>query len=89
MSEPEWESARQQLIRLLREQAVHYGLTTVGRGTVTDVFVDVSRVTLLGQGLSVIESLLVPVLTHDHALGTRPARDGDVRRSGPGSSHHK
>ena len=48
MSEPAWESARQQLIRLLREHAVQYGPATLARGTVTDVFVDTSRVTLLG-----------------------------------------
>jgi orotate phosphoribosyltransferase len=66
MSEPTWESARQQLIRLLREHAVQYGPATLASGTVTDVFVDTSRVTLLGPGLSLIESLLVPLLGHDH-----------------------
>jgi orotate phosphoribosyltransferase len=66
MSEPAWESARQQLIRLLRERAVQYGPATLASGTVTDVFVDTSRVTLLGHGLSLIESLLVPLLAHDH-----------------------
>jgi orotate phosphoribosyltransferase len=66
MSEPAWESARQQLIRLLREHAVQYGPATVASGTVTDVFIDTSRVTLLGRGLSLIESLLVPLLANDH-----------------------
>jgi orotate phosphoribosyltransferase len=66
MSEPAWESARQQLIRLLREHAVQFGPATVASGTVTDVFVDVSRVTLLGRGLSVIGALLVPLLAQDH-----------------------
>jgi orotate phosphoribosyltransferase len=66
MSEFAWEAARQQLIRLLLEQAVQYGLTTLPSGTVTDVFVDTSRVTLLGPGLSPIESLLRPLLSHDH-----------------------
>jgi orotate phosphoribosyltransferase len=65
VSEPEWEAARQQLIRLLREHAVQYGPVTIASGTVTDVFVDASRVTLLGQGLSLIESLLVPLLWND------------------------
>jgi orotate phosphoribosyltransferase len=66
MSEPTWESTRQQFIRLLREHAVQYGPTTLASGTVTDVFVDTSRVTLLGHGLSLIESLLVPLLANDH-----------------------
>jgi orotate phosphoribosyltransferase len=66
MSEPAWESARQHLIRLLREQAVQYGPVKLASGTVTDVFIDTSRVTLLSQGLSVIESLLVPLLRNDH-----------------------
>jgi hypothetical protein len=61
-----WEAARQQLIRLLREQAVQYGLTTLASGTMTDVFVDTSRVMLLCPGLSLIESLLRPLLAHDH-----------------------
>jgi orotate phosphoribosyltransferase len=65
MSEPSWESARQQLIRLLREHAVHYGPTIVGRGAVTDVLIDTSQVTLLGDGLSLIEALLVPLLRND------------------------
>ena len=65
MSEPSWESARQQLIQLLREHAVHYDPTIVERGIVTDVFIDMSRVTLLGDGLSLIESLLVPLLRDD------------------------
>ncbi len=65
MSEPSWESARQQLIRLLREHAVHYGPTIVGHGAVTDVLIDTSQVTLLGDGLSLIESLLVPLLRND------------------------
>jgi hypothetical protein len=59
---PAWEAARQQLIRLLREEAVHYGPVTVGRGMVLDVFVDMSRVTLLSPGLSLIEALLGPKL---------------------------
>lgn len=42
MSEPARESARQQLIRLLREHAVHYGPLTLGSRTLTDVFVDAS-----------------------------------------------
>jgi orotate phosphoribosyltransferase len=66
VSEPAWESARQHLIRLLREQAVRHGPVTLASGTVTDVFIDTSRVTLLSQGLSVIESLLVPLLRNDH-----------------------
>ena len=66
MSEPEWESARQQLIRLLREHAVQYGPVNLASGIVTDVFVDASRVTLLSQGISLIESLLVPLLWNDH-----------------------
>ena len=44
MNEPAWEAARQQLIRLLRAHAVHYGPTTVEPGVVTDVFIDPSRV---------------------------------------------
>jgi orotate phosphoribosyltransferase len=47
------------------EPAVHYGPVIVGRGTVTDVFVDMPRVTLLSQGLSLIEALLGPLLAHD------------------------
>ena len=66
VSEPAWESARQQLIRLLREHAVRYGPVRLASGTVTDIFVDTSRVTLLGQGLSLIESLLLPLLRNDH-----------------------
>ena len=75
MREPAWESARQQLIRRLRAPAVPYGPATVARSTVTDVFVDASRVTLLSRGRSVIAALLVPLLAHDHvdALGG-PAR---------------
>jgi len=65
MCEPAWEAARQQLIRLLRERAVHYGPVTLANGTVTDVFIDMSRVTLFGPGLSLIESLLLPLLAHD------------------------
>ena len=33
---------------------------------VTDVFIDPSRVTLRGDGLSLIEALLVPLLREDH-----------------------
>jgi hypothetical protein len=75
MREPAWESARQQLIRRQRAQAVQYGPATVARSTVRDVFVDASRVTLLSRGRSVIAALLVPLLAHDHvdALGG-PAR---------------
>ena len=62
MSEPSWEAARQQLIQLLREHAVHYGPTIAEPGVVTDVFIDPSRVTLRGDGLSLIEALLVPLL---------------------------
>jgi orotate phosphoribosyltransferase len=65
MSEPSWEAARQQLIRLLREHAVHYDPTIVEPGMVTDVFIDTSQVTLHGDGLSLIESLLVPLLRDD------------------------
>src|SRR4029450_10054573 len=65
MSEPSWEAARQQLIRLLREHAVHYDPTIVEPGMVTDVFIDTSQVTLRGDGLSLIESLLVPLLRDD------------------------
>jgi orotate phosphoribosyltransferase len=65
MSEASWESARQQLIRLLREHAVHYGPTIVEPGVVTDVFIDPSRVTLRGDGLALIESLPVPLLRDD------------------------
>jgi hypothetical protein len=79
MSEPAWESARQQLIRLLREHAVQYGPATVARGTVTGVFVEASRVTLLSRGLSVIEALLVPLLAHDHV----DAIGGPARRHRP------
>ena len=32
MSEPSWEAARQQLIQLLREHAVHYGPTIADPG---------------------------------------------------------
>ena len=66
MSEPSWEAARQQLIQLLREHAVHYGPTIAEPGVVTDVFIDPSRVTLRGDGLSLIEALLVPLLREDH-----------------------
>jgi orotate phosphoribosyltransferase len=66
MSEPSWEAARQHLIRLLREHAVHYGPTLVGPGAMTDVFIDPSRVTLRGDGLALIEALLVPLLKNDH-----------------------
>jgi orotate phosphoribosyltransferase len=62
MSEPAWESARQQLIQLLREHAVQYGPVTLASGAVTDVYVEASQVTLLGRGQSLIESLLVPLL---------------------------
>jgi orotate phosphoribosyltransferase len=65
MSEPAWEAARQQLIQLLREHAVDYGPTTVEPGVVTDVFIDPSRVTLRGDGLALIEALLVPLLRQD------------------------
>ena len=73
MRESDWEAARQQLIRLLRAQAVRYGPVIVAGGVVTDVFVDVSRVTLHGPGLSLIESLLVPLLRQDgvEAVGDR------------------
>jgi hypothetical protein len=60
MREPAWESARQQLIRRLRAQAVQYGPATMARSTVRDVFGDASRVTLLSRGRSVIAALLVP-----------------------------
>lgn len=50
MSEPPWEAARQQLIRLLLEQAVQYGPVTTASGTVTNVYVDAPQVTLLGHG---------------------------------------
>ena len=66
MSEPSWEAARQQLIQLLREHAVHYGPTIAEPGVVTDVFIDPSRVTLRGDGLSLIEALMVPLLREDH-----------------------
>jgi orotate phosphoribosyltransferase len=66
MSAPSWEAARQQLIQLLREHAVHYGPTVAEPGVVTDVFIDPSRVTLRGDGLSLIEALLVPLLREDH-----------------------
>ena len=65
MSEPSWEATRQQLIRLLREHAVHYGPTLVEPGVVTDAFIDPSRVTLRGDGLALIEALLVPLLRQD------------------------
>ena len=65
MSEPSWEAARQQLIRLLWEHGVHYEPTIVEPGVVTDVFIDTSQVTLRGDGLSLIESLLVPLLQDD------------------------
>lgn len=65
MSESAWEVARQQLIRLLRVQAVQHGPVTLPSGTVSDVYIDVARVTFLGQGLSLIESLLVPLLRQD------------------------
>src|SRR5262249_18124109 len=65
MSEPSWEAARQQLIRLLRAHAVHYGPTLVEPEVMTDVFIDPSRVTLRSEGLSLIESLLVPLLRQD------------------------
>ena len=66
MSEPSWEAVRQQLIRLLRAQAVSYGPSLVGPGVVTDVLIDPSRVTLHGDGLALIEALLVPLLKNDH-----------------------
>jgi orotate phosphoribosyltransferase len=79
VSEPAWEAARQQLIRLLQEHAVQYGPITLASGTVTDVFIDTSRVTLFGHGLSLIDSLLVPLLSNDRvdavggpALGAIP-----------------
>ena len=91
MREPAWEAARQQLIRLLREQAVQYGPATLPSGTVTDVFVDTSRVTLLGDGLSLIESLLVPLLANDHvdavggpAMGAIPLVTLMARHQGTG-----
>jgi orotate phosphoribosyltransferase len=65
MSESAWESTRQQLIRLLREQAMQYGPVTLASGTVTDVYVDASQVTLIGPGQSLIESLLLPLLWND------------------------
>jgi orotate phosphoribosyltransferase len=65
MNESTWEAARQQLIRLLRAQAVHYGPTTVEPGVITDVFIDPSRVTLLGEGLALLEALWVPLLRED------------------------
>jgi orotate phosphoribosyltransferase len=65
VNKPAWEAARQQLIRLLREHAVHYGPTTVEPGVVTDVFIDPSRVTLRGDALALIEALLVPLLRQD------------------------
>ena len=91
MSEPSWEAARQQLIQLLREEAVHYGPVTVGRGTVTDVFVDMSRVTLLSSGLALIEALLGPLLANDPvdaiggpAMGAIPLVTLMVRHRGAG-----
>ena len=76
MSEPSWEATRQHLIRRLREQAIHYGPTLVEPGVVTDVFIDPSQVTLRGDGLALIEALLVPLLRQDRveAVGG-PARD--------------
>jgi orotate phosphoribosyltransferase len=65
MNDPTWEAARQQLIRLLREHAVHYGPATVEPGVVTDVFIDPSRVTLLSEGLALLEALWVPLLRED------------------------
>jgi orotate phosphoribosyltransferase len=65
MNESAWEAARQQLIRLLREHAVHYGPTTIEPEVVTDVLIDPSRVTLRGDGLALIEALLVPLLRQD------------------------
>ena len=58
MSEPSWEATRQQLIRRLREHAIHYGPTLAEPGVVTDVFIDPSQVTLRGDGLALIEALL-------------------------------
>ena len=91
MNETTWEAARQQLIRLLREEAVHYGPVTVGCGTVTDVFVDMSRVTLLSPGLSLIEVLLGPLLANDHvdavggpAMGAIPLVTLMARHRGAG-----
>ena len=76
MSEPSWEATRQHLIRRLREQAIHYGPTLVEPGVVTDVFIDPSQVTLRGDGLALIEALLVLLLREDRveAVGG-PARD--------------
>jgi orotate phosphoribosyltransferase len=65
VSEPAWESARQELIQLLRGHAVQYGPVTLSSGAVTDVYVDASQVTLLGHGQALIESVLVPLLRHD------------------------
>lgn len=91
MNEPAWEAARQHLIRLLREEAVHYGPVLVGRGTVTEVFVDMPRVTLLGQGLSLIEALLEPLLADDQvdavggpAMGAIPLVTLMARHRGAG-----
>jgi len=66
MRDASWEAVRQQLIRLLRAHAVSYGPSLVGPGVVTDVLIDSSRVTLHGDGLALIEALLVPLLKNDH-----------------------
>ena len=71
MSEPSWEATRQHLIRRLREQAIHYGPTLVEPGVVTDVFIDPSQVTLRGDGLALIEALLVPLLRAGSRGGRR------------------
>jgi orotate phosphoribosyltransferase len=91
MRETTWEAARQQLIRLLRQEAVHYGPVTLASGTVTDVFVDTSRVTLLSPGLSLIEALLGPLLANDHvdavggpAMGAIPLVTLMARHRGAG-----
>ncbi|HEY5865890.1 MAG TPA: hypothetical protein VI542_10165 [Candidatus Tectomicrobia bacterium] len=74
MREPSWEAVRQQLIRLLRTHTVSYGPSLVGPGVVTDVLIDPSRVTLHGDGLALIASLLVPLLKNDHVeAGGGPA----------------
>jgi orotate phosphoribosyltransferase len=92
MNEPAWEAARQQLIRLLREHAVHYGPPTVAPGVVTDVFIDPSRITLRGDGLALIEALLVPLLREDRveavggpAMGAIPLVPLLARRSRGGA----
>jgi orotate phosphoribosyltransferase len=90
MHEPAWEAARQQLIRLLREQAVHYSPTLVEPEVVTDVFIDPSRVTLRSDGLALIEALLVPLLRQDQveavggpAMGAIPLVTLMARRQWP------